>query len=66
MLFRSKAEVLEAWGKELNFGFENIAYIGDDLNDLPAIERVGLSACPADAVPAVKKVVNIVLSKKGG
>ena len=61
-----KAEILEQWCKELNIGIENIAYIGDDVNDLPAIQKVGLSACPADAEPLVKKAVNIVLSKKGG
>lgn len=61
-----KAEVIEGWCKELNIGFENIAYIGDDVNDLPVIEKVGLSACPADAVNPVKEAVNIVLSKKGG
>ncbi len=61
-----KAEILEEWCKELNIGFENIAYIGDDMNDLPAIQRAGLTACPADAVPLVKEAVNIVLSKKGG
>jgi 3-deoxy-D-manno-octulosonate 8-phosphate phosphatase (KDO 8-P phosphatase) len=61
-----KAEILEEWCKELNIGFENIAYIGDDINDLPAIQKAGLTACPADAVPLVKEAVNIVLSKKGG
>jgi YrbI family 3-deoxy-D-manno-octulosonate 8-phosphate phosphatase len=61
-----KDEILEDWCKELNIGFENIAYIGDDTNDLPAIQRAGLTACPADAVPLVKEAVNIVLSKKGG
>jgi 3-deoxy-D-manno-octulosonate 8-phosphate phosphatase (KDO 8-P phosphatase) len=61
-----KAEVLEEWCKELNIGFENIAYIGDDINDMPVIQKAGLTACPADAVPLVKEAVNIVLSKKGG
>ncbi|MFH0867309.1 MAG: HAD hydrolase family protein [Bacteroidota bacterium] len=61
-----KAEVLEGWCKELNIGFENVAYVGDDVNDLPVIEKVGLSSCPADAVSLVKEAVNIVLSKKGG
>lgn len=61
-----KGEVIEEWCRELNIGFENVAYIGDDVNDLPAIHRAGLSACPADAVPAVKEAVHIVLSKKGG
>lgn len=61
-----KAEVLEGWCKEMNIGFENVAYIGDDVNDLPVIEKAGISACPADAVSLVKEAVNIVLSKKGG
>ena len=61
-----KDEVLKNWCSELNIGFENIAYIGDDINDLPAIRKVGLSACPADAVSLVKEAVNVVLSKKGG
>jgi 3-deoxy-D-manno-octulosonate 8-phosphate phosphatase (KDO 8-P phosphatase) len=61
-----KLEVLEGWCKELNIGLENVAYVGDDVNDLPVIEKVGLSACPADAVSLVKEAVNIVLSKKGG
>lgn len=61
-----KVEILEQWCKELNIGLENVAYIGDDVNDIPAIQKAGLSACPADAVPLVKEAVNIVLSKKGG
>ncbi len=61
-----KTEVIDEWCKELNIGFENVAYIGDDMNDLSAIQKAGLSACPADAVPLVKESVNFVLSKKGG
>jgi 3-deoxy-D-manno-octulosonate 8-phosphate phosphatase (KDO 8-P phosphatase) len=61
-----KLEVLEKWCRELNIGLENVAYIGDDSNDLSIIEKVGLSACPADATAAVKNKVNIILSAKGG
>lgn len=61
-----KAEILAEWCKEMNIGFENIAYVGDDINDLPAIEKCGLTACPADAADAVKSKVDIVLSKNGG
>jgi 3-deoxy-D-manno-octulosonate 8-phosphate phosphatase (KDO 8-P phosphatase) len=61
-----KAEVLEGWCKEMNIGLENVAYVGDDINDLPVISKVGLSACPADAVTLVKEAVHIVLSKNGG
>jgi 3-deoxy-D-manno-octulosonate 8-phosphate phosphatase (KDO 8-P phosphatase) len=61
-----KAEILEQWCSELNIGFENVAYVGDDINDIAAIKKCGLSACPSNAVSQVKEVVSIVLSKKGG
>ncbi len=61
-----KLEVLEDWCKELKISIKNVAYIGDDLNDIPVIEKVGLSACPADAVAEVKEKVNIILSLRGG
>ena len=43
-----------------------IAYIGDDLNDLDAISCVGISYEPADAVLEVKKSVKCVLQSEGG
>jgi YrbI family 3-deoxy-D-manno-octulosonate 8-phosphate phosphatase len=43
-----------------------IAFIGDDRNDLKVMEAVGLAVCPASAVPAVKSISDIILSKKGG
>lgn len=45
---------------------DEIVYMGDDLNDLPAISAAGFSACPADAVPQVQEAVSLVLSRKGG
>jgi 3-deoxy-D-manno-octulosonate 8-phosphate phosphatase (KDO 8-P phosphatase) len=61
-----KLKVLEGWCKELKFSLNNVAYIGDDINDLPVIEKVGLSACPADAAREVKEKANIILSVGGG
>ena len=43
-----------------------IAYMGDDLLDLPVIARVGLSACPADAVEEVRSRVDFVSRSVGG
>lgn len=51
---------------QLGIGFENIAYIGDDLNDEQVMRAVGFSACPADAAPEIKRLANLVLQKKGG
>jgi len=52
----------------LNYGisYDEIAYIGDDLNDLSALEKVGLSFAPCDAVNEVKKAVVHVVIRKGG
>jgi 3-deoxy-D-manno-octulosonate 8-phosphate phosphatase (KDO 8-P phosphatase) len=61
-----KPDVIQSWCEELKIDFRNVAYIGDDINDLPAIQKAGLSACPSDAVDSVKKAVHIVLSNKGG
>ena len=45
---------------------DKIAYIGDDLNDLDCIEYVGFTACPADAVDAVRQKVDYVCQHPGG
>ena len=63
---RPKLEVLNEWLERLNLDFEHIAYIGDDITDIPILEKVGASFCPADAVSAVKQTAEVVLSLKGG
>jgi len=40
--------------------FQEVAYIGDDINDIEAMEMCGFSACPSDATDEVKKVVDFV------
>lgn len=61
-----KLETLERWSKDLKIGMEQIAFIGDDLNDKKVMEAVGVSACPADAVDGIKEIASIILKKKGG
>ena len=46
--------------------YEDIAYMGDDVVDLPVLRRVGLAACPADAVAEVRAVAHVVTSRPGG
>ena len=43
-----------------------VAYVGDDLVDLPVLRRAGLSVAPADAVPEVCENVDLVLDARGG
>jgi N-acylneuraminate cytidylyltransferase len=54
--------ICEEYGIEM----ENVCYIGDDINDIDAIKAVGYGCCPADAMPAVKKVANYVAKVEGG
>lgn len=45
---------------------EDVAYIGDDINDLELLRAVGYSATPISAPDYIKSKVNRVLSKRGG
>jgi YrbI family 3-deoxy-D-manno-octulosonate 8-phosphate phosphatase len=61
-----KLEILESWLYQKGIGFENVAYMGDDLNDVPILKKVGLAAVPADAVLQARQAAHIVLKKGGG
>ena len=45
---------------------ENVAYVGDDINDIDVIKAVGFGCCPADAVSEVKYVARYITTIKGG
>ena len=45
---------------------ENVAFIGDDMNDYELLKMVGLSAAPADAVESIRNIVDYVCTNKGG
>jgi 3-deoxy-D-manno-octulosonate 8-phosphate phosphatase (KDO 8-P phosphatase) len=49
-----------------NLSREQIAYIGDDVNDIEIMQKVGLTACPADAISFTKKIADYVCENKGG
>lgn len=63
---KSKLEVLDIWCKELGISHEEVAMIGDDINDFSVMDVVGVRFCPADAVQVVKHKVDVVLNLKGG
>ncbi|MDG1742067.1 MAG: HAD hydrolase family protein [Crocinitomicaceae bacterium] len=62
----SKMDTLNKLCSTLGIGLENVAMIGDDVNDLAVMEKIGLAACPRDAVNSVKQVCDIILTLKGG
>ena len=45
---------------------EEIIYMGDDIPDVPVMQKVGLAACPNDAVPEVQKTAKYISNLKGG
>ena len=63
---KNKKQDLKNLLKELNITFENVAYMGDDLNDLGVMKSVGFSACPKDSVQKVLEITNFISSKNGG
>jgi len=63
---RRKAESLDALLAEYGWEASTLAYIGDDLLDIPALQRAGLAIAVADAVPEVKAVCHVVTRTPGG
>lgn len=61
-----KNAVVSHLAEEKGYSLNEIAFIGDDYNDLPAIKLVGISGCPSDAIEPVKAAVTYVCKAKGG
>jgi 3-deoxy-D-manno-octulosonate 8-phosphate phosphatase (KDO 8-P phosphatase) len=55
-------EILQTTGA----GSAEVAYVGDDLPDLPVMQRVGLAVAVANAAPEVKRAAHFVTSHSGG
>lgn len=62
----NKKEVLEEILQKENLTWENVAAIGDDMNDLTMLKQVGLSFTPNDGAEYLRLHVKKVLSKNGG
>ncbi len=63
---KDKAGALRAFAKRHHLKLDEICFMGDDVNDLAAMELAGVSAAPADARPAVLHEVDIVTGASGG
>ena len=63
---REKGEALKAFAEKEGLPLQSICFMGDDINDLPAMELAGLSACPSDAHQTVKAKATWVLQSGGG
>lgn len=63
---KNKIEIYETILKEKKLSDTSVAFIGDDLVDIPVLRRVGFSATVWDAMPEVKEVVDYTASRRGG
>jgi 3-deoxy-D-manno-octulosonate 8-phosphate phosphatase (KDO 8-P phosphatase) len=61
-----KLSILEKWTEELGVGLDEIAFIGDDVNDLEIMKKVGLAFCPQDSAEEIKNISDVILSENGG
>ena len=63
---RDKRADIEALASRLGLGLEQVAFMGDDVPDLPALACVGLAACPADASDEARALAHFVCQAAGG
>lgn len=61
-----KLSLIREMAERLGLSMDEVAYIGDDINDVAALRAVGFSATPADGMPQAAAVVDYVCRKKGG
>ena len=61
-----KVPALEALLSDGAYALSEVAYMGDDVLDLPVLKRAGFAACPADAHEAVKERAHYVCARPGG
>jgi 3-deoxy-D-manno-octulosonate 8-phosphate phosphatase (KDO 8-P phosphatase) len=63
---KDKAAALILFAKKNKFELNQICFMGDDVNDIGALELAGFSAAPANAHESVKQKVKFVTTKAGG
>lgn len=66
MKIQNKKDCLSKICSKYDITSNNIAYIGDDINDLEIMKFVGISAAPNDAIKDVKLISNYICKLKGG
>ena len=62
----NKLKILTEWCKELNITLDEVAYMGDDLNDIEVMKKVKVVSCPNNSVEEVKEIADMICKKNGG
>lgn len=63
---KNKQEILHDLCKKYKIGLRNVAYIGDDLNDLEIMQMVAVAGCPVNAVKEIRAIAHFISNKNGG
>lgn len=63
---KDKKEILEKILFQYNIDLTEVAYMGDDLNDIECMKNVGVAGCPRDAVREIKLISEYVSERNGG
>lgn len=63
---KNKLQTLMKLCENEQIELSDVAYIGDDINDVSLMEKVGFCACPNSAPSYIKEKANLVLTKNGG
>ena len=63
---KNKVEVAQQLIKELNISFNEVAFIGDDINDINLLQLVGISGTPNNGIAYIKNFATIITTKNGG
>ena len=66
MAIKNKVAFIEDWLQKKNISWQQVLFTGDDLPDIPVLQRAGIPCCPADAAPEVKKICHYISPIKGG
>ena len=61
-----KLETLEKYLKKVGISWDEVAYMGDDLNDYECMIRAKIKACPWNAVKEIKEISDYITKQKGG
>ena len=63
---QDKLSQLDQLLKDLDLNYSQVAYVGDDVNDIEVLKKVGFAFCPSSSIPEVLQMENIHVLKAGG
>lgn len=63
---KDKLTVLGNYLAKQHLHWEQVCYVGDDINDLDVMEKVAIACAPQNAVPEIQQVAHLLMNRSGG